>query len=349
MKTNALHVVLLSFFYVLSCSRSSEFSKYQKSDKNDLEKEHLWGNIKSVTRYYDGKIADISKYNKLGFITEFADYSNGELLEKRTYTYNEYGKIKCIDTSNKKWHSAVITLFDTWGNEVEEYEETYDIFEKNSNISIGKRLHYTYDNNYDKLGGLISRKCNRRDGSCCFEQQFNQAGKILKRTDYNEEGSISSYVNYSYRGDILVEEKTTYPGYSNYLDRYSTYYYDINGVLKKWAITYEDDSFAEIYNLEYDWKGNLIKEISTWVATTDMILSNIKKGDICHTIREYNRDKNGSIIKEMTTTYYANEDMSTPKEPEIIKNFQYKYDNHGNIIYEKDNEGHEYKYDITYY
>ena len=48
-------------------------------------------------------------------------------------------------------------------------------------------------------------------------------------------------------------------------------------------------------------------------------------------------------------TYYPNEDMSKPKEADETLKFQYKYDGHGNVIYEKNAENEEVKYEITYY
>ena len=48
-------------------------------------------------------------------------------------------------------------------------------------------------------------------------------------------------------------------------------------------------------------------------------------------------------------TYYPNEDMSKPKEADKTLRCQYKYDGHGNVIYKKNAENQEYKYEITYY
>lgn len=88
MSNNKLLPIIFSMLFIVLCSCNNEFSKYQKNGKNDLESDHLLGEIKSVTRYYDGEIADIHKYNKYGFITEYIDYSGGEVFEKTTYTYN---------------------------------------------------------------------------------------------------------------------------------------------------------------------------------------------------------------------------------------------------------------------
>lgn len=345
MSYNKLLPITFSMLFIFFCSCNNEFSKYKKSGKNDVEEDHLVGNVKSVTSYYDGEIADIQKYNKYGFITEYIDYSDGEVFEKTTYTYNEFGKVVCKETKNKEWHKAEMTKFDEYGNEIEEFEEVLEVYDVNTNMTIGKRLLYTYENNYDKLGGLVSRKCFRRNGTCQTVMQYNQAGKISKITEYDEDGSINEYVDYKYRGDVLTEKRKTYP--KSHL-MYSITYYNQQGEVEKWAILYEDNSICEVRENIFDYNGYVVKEICTWVASGSWV-PGLNPGDICHTIRLYNRDEHGSLLKETKMTYYPNEDMSVPKKAEETRNFQYKYDNQGNVIYEKDNEDHEYKYEITYY
>ena len=345
MKYNKLQPVIFTMFFVLLFSCNSEFSKYQKKDKNDIEKNDLVGNVKSVSRYYDGELADIHTYNKYGFIEEYVDYSDNEIIEKRIYTYNEFGKIVREETKNKRWHKAEITKYDEYGNAIEESEEIYEVFDVNSDVTVGQKLQYTYENNYDKLGGLISRKCFRRNGTCQLEMEYNQGGYLSKITEYDEDGSVYKYTDYSYRGNKLAEEKSTTPKYHL---MYSILNYNQNGQIEKWTQLYEDGSIHEIKENVYDHNGYVIKMICTWVVSGSWN-ADLKPGDICHTITLYDRDEHGSVLKETSMTYYPNEDMSMPKEAEETKNFQYKYDDHGNIIFMKDNENHEYKYEITYY
>lgn len=345
MKYNYFLPLSIFMSFVLLCSCNGEFSKYQKKDKNDLEKNHLVGNVKSITKYFNGELADIHSYNKYGFITEYIDYSDGEVVERRTYTYNEFGKIAREDTKNKKCHKIEITKFDEYGNSVEESEDILEVFDTNSGLSVGNRLQYTYENNYDKMGGLISRKCFRRNGTCQMEMEYNQDGNISKKTEYNEDGSVFEYTEYSYRGNILEEEKSVHPQYHR---MYSIFNYNQNGQREKWTRLYEDGSIEEIREYVFDYKGYAIKEICTWVASGSS-LTGLNPGDICHTITLYERDEHGSLLKETKMTYYPNEDMSIPKEAEETKTFEYKYDSQGNVIYEKDYDGNEYKYQITYY
>lgn len=345
MKYIKFQPIIFFMFFVLLCSCNSEFSRYQKTDKNHLEWAHLVGKVKSVSRYYDGELADIHTYNKYGFTEEDVDYSDNEIIKKTTYTYNEFGKIAQEEIKDKICNKAFITKYDEQGNPIEEYEEIYEVYDKKSDVTIGKKLQYTYENKYDKFGGLISRKCFRRNGTCKLVMEYNQDGNLSKETEYNEEGSIVAYTDYSYRGDIIAVEKKTYP--NSHL-MYNVSYYDQNGNIEKRAKLYEDKSVNEIDEYILDDNGYVIKEISTWVVTI-AYKPNLKIGDICHTITLYDRDNHGSIIKETRTTYYPNEDMSKPKEADITRRFQYKYDKHGNIIYEKNAENQEYKYEITYY
>ena len=344
MKLYKPHNIFSSLLFIILCSCSNEFSKYQKIGKNDLERNHIVGNVKSITRYLNGELADLHNYNKYGFITESIDYSEGKVVEKRTYTYNEFGEIAREETQNNKWHKAEITKFDEYGNTIEKSEEMLEVFDTNSGLSVGKRLQYTYENNYDKMGGLISRKCFRRNGTCQVEMEYNQYGNISKETEYNEDGSVDSYTDYSYKGNILAEKKITYPKYHL---MYSIFNYNQTGQIEKWTQLYEDGSIHEVRENVLDHKGYAKKEICTWVVS--MTYGNLKQGDICHTITLYDRDEHGSLLKEITTTYYPNEDISIPKEAEETKTFQYQYDNQGNVIYEKHYDGNEYKYEITYY
>ena len=345
MNYNKLLPVVLTMFLAFLSSCNNEFSKYQKKGKNDLEESRLVGNVKSVSRYYDGNLVDIDTYNKYGFITESIEYSDGEIVEKTNYTYNEFGKISRKETKNETFHGADITLFDEFGNAIEESTEIYEVYDTNSDLTVGKSLYFTYENNYDKLGGLISCKCLRRDGSCLSEKHYNQSGKLSKVIEYNEDGSVKEYTDYTYRGNELAEKKQTNP--QNHL-KYIIFQYNQYGDLVKWARLYEDGSFDNIREYLFDYNRHLVKAIEKSVVSYAW-RSDLQLGDIVHYITLYDRDKHGSILKEIKTTYYPNEDISIPKEADEIKEFQYKYDNHGNVIYEKDNEGHEYKYEITYY
>lgn len=345
MKYFKFRPIILFMFFVLLCSCKSEFSRYQKTDKNDLERAHLVGEVKSVSRYYDGELADIHTYNKYGFTEEYVDYSDNEIIKKTTYTYNEFGKIAQEEIKDKICRKANITKFDEQGNSTEEYEEIYEVYDKKSDVTIGKKLQYTYENKYDKLGGLISRKCLRRNGTCKLVMEYNQDGNLSKETEYNEDGSIIAYKDYSYRGDVLAVQKITYP---NYHLMYDIRYYNQKGQIEKRTQLFEDKSVNQIDEHTLDHNGYVIKEISTWVVTI-AYKPNLKIGDICHTITLYDRDNHGSIIKETRMTYYPNEDISKPKEAEETHTFQYKYDGHGNVIFEKDDENHESRYEITYY
>lgn len=341
-KYGILTALFLFPFFLCSCD--SEFSKYKKTDKNDLEKVGLIGKVKSVTRYYDGEIVDMNRYNRYGFITETFDYDDGEIDETITYTYNEFGKISREETKNKICHKADITLFDEYGNSIEESTEIYEVYDANSDLTVGKRLDYTYENSYDKMGGLINSKCLRRDGTCLSEKKYNQHGKISRIIEYNEDGSIDSYTDYSYKGNVLAEEKkTSSKSPLKYIMQYNQY-----GDIVKFTCLNEDGSIDTMREYVLDHKRNRIKEIETSVLSYSW-RDDLKVGDILHFITFYERDEHGSTLKITKTTYYPYEDMSTPKEADEIKTFQYKYDSVGNVIYMKDYEGHEYKYEITYY
>lgn len=356
MKNIILNSIIFSMFL---CSCNGEFSKYQKKGENDLEGRNLVGNVKSVSEYYDGELQGIDTYNKYGFYEERIDYDDGEISEKTTYTYNEFGKVTRKEIKNKKFHKAELAKYDEYGNCVEESEEVYEVFDASSDVTVGRKLLCTYENSYDKLGGLIKCRCLNRNGTCKYECEYNQDGNLSKRTEYREDGSVSSYTDYSYRGNVLAKEKTTYPDVH---EMYRIVYYNQFGEMVKQADLFEDGSVHEIYEYVLDDNGYCLKEICTWVVSpwlsdallsirknTDGLKPGERPGDVCHRITQYYRDEHGSILKMTETNYNPDEDMSTPKKADETYTSQYKYDTHGNVIYEKNNEGHEHKYEITYY
>lgn len=340
MKNIILNSIILSMFL---CSCNGEFSKYQKKGENDLEGRNLVGSVKSVSEYYDGELEGIDTYNKYGFYEERIDYDDGEISEKTTYTYNEFGKVTRKEIKNKKFHKAELAKYDEYGNCVEESEEVYEVFDASSDVTVGRKLLCTYENSYDKLGGLIKCRCLNRNGTCKYECEYNQDGNLSKSTDYREDGSVSSYTDYSYRGNVLAKEKTTYPDAH---EMYHIVYYNQFGKMVKQADLFEDGSVHQINEYVLDDNGYWLKEIITWVQTTPWV--GTKPGDVHHDVIIYDRDEHGSLLKQ-TNISYADEDMSIPEEKEITYTCQYKYDTHGNVIYEKNNEGHEHKYEITYY
>jgi hypothetical protein len=64
MKIRTIFLYASLVFLLILCSCNNEFSKYQKTEKNDLENSDLSGKVKSVTCYSDDEILSITKYNK---------------------------------------------------------------------------------------------------------------------------------------------------------------------------------------------------------------------------------------------------------------------------------------------
>ena len=338
-------------FLLLLCSCSREFSKYQKTGDNYLEENHYLGNVKSVTFFSGKHIECVLKFNKYGFPTKVVNNKGRVDEEKATLTYNEFGKISRLEITDPKCHKADITLYDEYGNATEEFTEIYEVFDSNSDMVVGKKLNYTYENNYDKIGGLISRKRLRRNGSCESEEHFNQEGKLSKLIEYDDEGSVESYTDYLYSNNVLAVEKTTFP---NQEILYSIDYYDEKGNRIRSESFYENGSIYSKRDYINNYKGYIIKEIFTYRVNSKLAqTSNLNVGDICHKVKDYERDEHGNILKCTTTTYYPNEDMSKPKKADKIMEYQYKYDSHGNVIYKKViNDGikvNENRKKITYY
>lgn len=347
-KKNIILVLLIIF--ISSCN--GEFSNYTKYGKTDWEKDHLKGEVKEVKRFWNGEITDISRYNKYGFITEEEEYEGGQLKKYKKIKYNEYGKIVEIENKDENRLFIVSYEYDANNNVIEIIEDTKEVYNTEKDIKRGKVLLSTHEYTYDKVGGIINEKIYNRLGTCVLETIYNADGKVVKIKDFDENGKLDNYTDFSYRGKSY-ESKQTCIGGSDYLDMYITdTYYD--GFIIKRVRSYEDGNWAEIIDYKY-LDGEIIEEISKWVADTDdncIFLygtPRYKKGDICTTVTTYTTAGNKYIIER--TTYYPGENIDVHKDVDERQVDIYKYDKIGNIVYSNDEneENQEYTYEYTYY
>jgi len=285
MKLYKFHIFFSSLLFIIVCSCSSDFSRYQKNGKNDLEKNHLIGNVKTVAHFFEGELTNMQRYNQYGFITEDIDYSNGEIVEKRTYTYNEYGKIRNEDINNKKCHYAELKEYDDNGNVIEEHKETYEVF-GNTEQEIGKILQYTYKYEYDKYGSIIKYKKYKRDGICIEEVKYNQTGKLSEVVRYNDDGTIETNEVHIYSGYVETIEITS----PNHMTIKSTTQYDFSGNIVMFSRT---GLFPQTDKYEYDKNNRVIKKETTYIGE-----GNYDKGEIHHETIIYDRDEYGSVIRK---------------------------------------------------
>lgn len=341
--------LLLIVVSCISCER--EFSKYKQVGDNDLASVNLKGKVKVVKRYWNGQLTDIDKYNKYGFITEEIDYNDGKISEYKKYKYNEYGKLFEVECKDEDRLYLRRYFYDDYNNIIEEIETTKEIYNNQNDYEIGDRLLWTYKYTYDKLGGIIKSQLISRLGICKGVNYYNNNGKIKRIESYNDEGDLFSVQEYEYGGNLIEKHYNIDQNGNPFLWSEIIKNQDGSKILKE--INYCTN---EVSDFEYTIEGE--KKITKWVASMDAPtlgsndkLPEYRAGDICTTICEYKRDKQGNVIKETTITYYPKDKFNVYKEPEIHYEAMYKYDSHGNPIYYKikSEDNQEYTFEIKYY
>jgi len=188
--------------------------------KNDLKRQKLKGNVKSVTEYEYSAVPDakealkdglrmksICKYNADGNRTEFTTYSaDGKLQSRSVYNYNDSGILVDVKRYRGDGGLNVTTTYtyDKLGNESEEhnYDPSGAMFMagKGRYDLNGNRI--TYDR-YDMTGHLFLKSNLRydRNGNETEEREYDSHESLQFTTTFE-------YDNYDKQGNWLW--KATY-------------------------------------------------------------------------------------------------------------------------------------------
>lgn len=211
---------LLMSFVTLSCQ--------QKSDKNDLEKENLKGNVFSVrkVRYevtekfgepvkgakkcVDLDICELyTKYNELGNETEFSEYDSygisfiskikynekNQKIEQNRYTPEEGKRVMQFKLKYDSKGNCTELSSDYGYIEKKVYDENNNLIKETITHNSFETLQYTYKYN-DK-----NQKISELYESGKTQYTYFEDGNIKDVIVYNIDGSIQRKGNYTYQYD----------------------------------------------------------------------------------------------------------------------------------------------------
>lgn len=229
MKIDNILSFLLGILVLTMISCSSDFSKYEKSGENDVEKAGLKGPVKEVISYWNGGLSRIEKYNKYGFLTSDEDYDFGKLDHKYEYKYDEYGNL--IEETN---------IYDN-GNRIYRYFYEYD---ENNHITkttcttiengVAKKNEFrcSFENIYEN-GNLIKRIVRDAESTSIGNykiEHYTLGGKLKRVQRVDDNGNLREYMAYDYYADGSL---------------YRTYFLYSNGdVHDYWEEIYEPNSYG---------------------------------------------------------------------------------------------------------
>ena len=203
MKTFFLIIVVL----ILSISSENR-------QKNDLEKEHLKGNVKSL-RQVSFNVVDkfgeivkdgfggagwfgsddfLNKYNDKGFLTEsIAKYFDGDtLIYQEIYTYDDKGNEIEVYQSNSEGES---------GKETHKYDDKGNPIEVNTYYPIDSlEMSYRYTYKYDDKDNIIEETnyTNRSSEGRLVTYSYDDNDNITEVKGYTTEGYLYWKIIYTY-------------------------------------------------------------------------------------------------------------------------------------------------------
>lgn len=235
MKLKIYSIISIASLLFFSCNKSKEI-------KNDLEKQNLYGNVKSIT---ENNFFAVEKFGEIFKGDTFSELTDSSYIEFNTNGYiiksflflrekNDYNDKNQLIT--KQYLSKDLKTVTT---ETYKYDNKGYLIESNSDFSKDK-TKYLNDkdgncielNQYDSIGNLFNkvktnisfnkegnrieeRKSYNDDGSFSnhFKTIFDKNGNEIESCFYDESGKIYQKINSKYnRQNLLIEyiEKLEY-------------------------------------------------------------------------------------------------------------------------------------------
>ena len=189
-----LSIILLGLSFWVHAQAVNTHNQF----KNDLQRQKLKGNVKSLTEYEYNANHDslrwksITKFNNDGNAVEFYTYSpEGAMLSKTAFKYNDSGRIMEENRFKADGSLNVRTtyLFDIKGNKIE--EDNYDaggvLFMKVLSKFDGKGNRIVKDS-YNEFGSLFL-KCNSK---------FDGEGHEVEAKEYDSHHGLKFTTTYDY-------------------------------------------------------------------------------------------------------------------------------------------------------
>ena len=270
-KIKQIGIILLLTFLTIGCSENFDIKRQYNSFNNDLERDNLFGKVKTV----DLRKADINS-DKLDecILVSKTEYTNFWDISYQEF-FDNFGKLqqwtKCEFYKNKKVKTVSENL-----NLNSKMIETYRLDNKNRYISakgkydtVGFSAKFKYDS-LDNIIKLVSIQAN--DTSISFiDYKYDQQEKILKKKQYTkaEDGQNENMIINEYKYDssgnlITTTSKSEFIG-----EEKSLYEYDNQSrirIIKQYqnGLIEKETEFDKYYNpilIKYYSTGNIEKEI----------------------------------------------------------------------------------------
>lgn len=194
--------------------------------------------------------------------------------------------------------------------------------------------HYFY-NDFRLVKILTYRNFEATEPSNGIEYEYDGAGNLIKETffqSWNSEFYAPFYNEYEYLGNKKVKEKmfTRYPGENLNLSRYVDYIYKGDLLIKSETYDGLNGSFISSDHYEYDKRGNLVLDYTydpSWIGKG--VWGGVYDTGIFG-YRKYVYDKKDRLITALTSDGVL----------DFYPYLKYTYDNDGKII---KTEYHEYE------
>lgn len=192
-------ILIMIIFSLISCS--SEFSKYEKRGKNDVEEAELRGKVKEVKTYKNGELSEIQKFNKYGFLTirvyyDFDDYGDFE----SQYKYDEYGNL-IEEIDNHGNGKKVYHYFNEYDDHNNITKTTRTLTE--DSVKGQNEFMYSYENIYEN-GNLIKRNIRNSESTSKTNYRieiYNLGGRLNHEQYVDEYGNLREAKAYEYDAD----------------------------------------------------------------------------------------------------------------------------------------------------
>ena len=173
-------IFLLSILFLISCANNEK-------EKNDLSKENLKGNVKSVKKNSFVAVDKFGEISKGGRLKE-QDFMNHQIFDNKGNKIERNGYDSDGSLSNKWTYKH-----DDKGNQIEG-----NCYDSNGSLS----LKYTYK--HDDKGNQIERIGYDSDGSFFNKWTYkddDNGNLIESNIIYDSDGSLSFKYNYEYTYD----------------------------------------------------------------------------------------------------------------------------------------------------
>lgn len=236
MKLKIYSIVTIASLLFFSCNKSKEI-------KNDLDKENLSGNVKSVTENY---FFAVEKFGEIVKGDAFRDFL-GELMNSSYIEFNNNGYIiKSFSIFKEKNH----------------YNDKNQLILKqylSDDLKTANTETYKYDNNgyliesNEDLSKNKSKYLNDKDGNCIELNQYDSIGNLFHKVKTN--------ISYNKEGDRIEEQKS----------------YNDDGSFFSHLKTIFDKKGNEIESCFYDESGKIYQKINSKYNSKNLLIEYTEK------------------------------------------------------------------------